>query len=69
MYNKMNLQRPRTIEGDAGFEPGTSAPEVLCSTIDPPHFEVPAYLIEPPYLFEPPHLIEPPHHIKATTSH
>ena len=27
-YYTMILQRPRIIVGDAGFEPGTSAPEV-----------------------------------------
>ena len=29
-YYTMILQRPRIIVGDAGFEPGTSAPEAWC---------------------------------------
>ena len=33
----MILQRIRIIVGDAGFEPGTSAPEVWCATNEPPH--------------------------------
>ena len=31
-YYTMILQLPRIIVGDAGFEPGTSAPEVWCTT-------------------------------------
>ena len=27
----------RIIVGDAGFKPGTSAPEVWCATNEPPH--------------------------------
>ena len=33
----MILQRIRIIVGDAGFESGTSAPEVWCATNEPPH--------------------------------
>ena len=33
----MILQRIRIIVGDAGFEPGTSAPEVWCAKNEPPH--------------------------------
>ena len=33
----MILQRIRIIVGDAGFEPGTSAPEVWCATNVPLH--------------------------------
>ena len=33
----MFLQRIRIIVGDARFEPGTSAPEPWCATIEPPH--------------------------------
>ena len=33
----MILQHIRIIGGDAGFEPGTSAIEVLCATNEPPH--------------------------------
>ena len=36
-YYTMILQRIRIIEGDAGFKPGTSAPEVWCVTNEPPH--------------------------------
>ena len=36
-YFTMILQRIRIIVGDAGFEPGTSAPEVWCATNKPPH--------------------------------
>ena len=37
----MILQRIRIIVEDAGFEPGTSAPEVWCSTNEPPHLQKP----------------------------
>ena len=30
LHNTVFLQRPRNIVGDAGTEPGTSAPEVHC---------------------------------------
>ena len=30
-------QRIRIIVGEAGFEPGTSAPEVWCAANEPPH--------------------------------
>ena len=33
----MILQRIGIIVGDAGFEPGTSAPDVWCATNEPPH--------------------------------
>ena len=36
-YNIMILQRIRIIAVDAGFEPGTSAPEVWRATNEPPH--------------------------------
>ena len=36
-YYTMILQRIRIIVGDAGFEPGTSAPQVWCATYEPPH--------------------------------
>ena len=36
-YFTMILQRPMIIVGDAGFEPGTAAPEVWCATNAPPH--------------------------------
>ena len=36
-FYTMILQRIRIIMEDAGFEPGTSAPEVWCSTNEPPH--------------------------------
>ena len=35
-YFTMILQRIRIIVVDAGFEPGTSAPEVWCATNEPP---------------------------------
>ena len=38
----MILQRIKIIMGDAGFDPGTSAPEVWCATAEPSHF----FLIE-----------------------
>ena len=47
----MILQRIRIIVGDAGFEPGTSASEVWCTSNEPPHL-----------LNEPPHLLMS-HHI------
>ena len=37
LYETMILQRSRIIEGDAGFEPGTSASEVWRATNEPPH--------------------------------
>ena len=36
-YYTMILQRIRIIVVDAGFEPGTSAPEVWRATNEPPH--------------------------------
>ena len=33
----MILQRIKIIVGNAGFEPGTSAPKVWCTTNEPPH--------------------------------
>ena len=36
-YNTMTPQRIRIIAVDAGFEPGTSAPEVWRATNEPPH--------------------------------
>ena len=36
----MILQCIRIIVGDAGFEPGTSAPEVMCVTNEPPHLVI-----------------------------
>ena len=36
----MILQRIRIIVVNAGFEPGTSTPEVWCATNDPPHPQV-----------------------------
>ena len=36
-YYTMILQRIRIIVGDAGFEPGTSAPEIWRATNEPPH--------------------------------
>ena len=38
-YYTMILQRPRIIVGDAGFEPGTSASEVWCTSNEPPHLQ------------------------------
>ena len=37
LYFTMILQRIKIIVVDAGFEPGTSAPEVWCATNEPPH--------------------------------
>ena len=37
LYYTMILQCPRIIVVDAGFEPGTSAPEVWRATNEPPH--------------------------------
>ena len=37
-YDTIILQRIRIIVWDAGFEPGTSAPEVWCTTSEPPYF-------------------------------
>ena len=37
LYFTMILQRIRIIAVDAGFEPGTSAPEVWWATNEPPH--------------------------------
>ena len=39
------LQRIRIIVRDAGFEPGTSGPEVRCATSEPPRLQK-----EPPHL-------------------
>ena len=36
----MILQCIRIIVGDAGFEHGTSAPEVMCVTNEPPHLVI-----------------------------
>ena len=36
----MILQRIGIIEGDAGFEPRASAPEVCCATNEPPHLQM-----------------------------
>ena len=36
LYFTMILQRLRIVLVDAGFEPGTSAPEVWCATNEPP---------------------------------
>ena len=36
-YFTMIMQRIRIIVEDAGFELGTSAPEVWCATDEPPH--------------------------------
>ena len=38
-YYTMILQRIRIIVVDAGFEPGTSAPEVWRATNEPPHLQ------------------------------
>ena len=39
-YYTMILQRIGIIEGDAGFEPRASAPEVCCATNEPPHLQM-----------------------------
>ena len=44
-YYTIILQRIRIIVVDAGFEPGTSAPEVWRATNEPPHLHN-----EPPHL-------------------
>ena len=44
LYYTMILQRPRIIVGDAGFEPGTSAPEVWRTASEPPHLHEPTHL-------------------------
>ena len=38
-YYTMVLQLIKIIVGDAGFEPGTSAPKVWCATNEPPHLQ------------------------------
>ena len=48
----MILQRIRIIVVDAGFEPGTSAPEVWCAVNKPPHLlNKPPHLPLPTYLY------------------
>ena len=44
-YFTMIMQRIRIIVEDAGFELGTSAPDVWCATNEPPHLNN-----EPPHL-------------------
>ena len=39
-YYTMILQRSRIIVGDAGFVPGTFAPEVWCTTNEPPQLHI-----------------------------
>ena len=59
-HDTMILQRPRIIEGDAGFEPGTSASEVWRATNEPPHHLPMSHQIT---TNEPPH-----HHIRNYSS-
>ena len=52
LYFTMILQRIRIIVVDAGFEPGTSAPEVWCAVNKPPHLlNKPPHLPLPTYLY------------------
>ena len=46
-YYTVILQRIRIIVGDAGFEPGTSAPEVWCAANKPPHLHKPRIKLLP----------------------
>ena len=39
-YYTMILQRIRILVGYAGFEPGTSAPEIWCASKVPPHLHL-----------------------------
>ena len=47
LYYTIILQRIRIIVGDAGFEPGNSAPEVWCATDEPPHLQPMSHCISP----------------------
>ena len=55
-YYTMTLQRPRINEGDAGFEPGTSASEVWRATNEPPHLTDPTHVT--PYYMDPKQVME-----------
>ena len=43
-FDTMIMQRSRIIKGDAGFEPGTSGPEVWWATNQPLHLHEPPQL-------------------------
>ena len=45
-YFTMNLQWPRIIVEDAGFEPGTTASEVWCATSEPPQLLVRIHTVQ-----------------------